>query len=79
MPRFYFNHLAQNGARQIDPQGLTLPSLHQALDEATFAARCAAALANEPMAGCYEIENEQHAVIARVPYYIDPDADSEAA
>jgi len=41
--------------------------------------RNAAALADAPIAGCYEIENEQHAVIAQVPYYIAPDIDSEAA
>lgn len=77
MPRFYFTHLAQNGERQPDPQGLTLPSLHSALDEATFAAQCAAALADAPVSGCYEIENDKHAVIARVPYYIDPTADAD--
>lgn len=68
MPRYFFNHLADNGSRRIDPQGLTLPSLHSALDEATFAAQCAAALATEPARGCFEIEDERHAIIARVPY-----------
>lgn len=75
MPRYFFNHLAEDGNRRIDPQGLSLPSLHSALDEATFAAQCAAALASEPISGCFEIEDDRHAVIARVPYVAVPEDD----
>jgi hypothetical protein len=70
MPRYFFNHRTQDGQRDLDIDGLKLDSLHSALDEATFAAQGAIALAEEPVRGEFEIEDEGRVVVARVPYAV---------
>jgi hypothetical protein len=70
MPRYFFNHRTQDGQRDLDIDGLELDSLHSALDEATFAAQGAIALAEEPLRGEFEIEDEGRVVVARVPYAV---------
>ena len=70
MPRYFFNHLTKDGRREVDIDGLKLPSLNTALDEATFAAQGAVALAEAPMEGCFEIEDEGRVLMARVPYVV---------
>jgi len=80
MPRFFFNHTTKSGEREVDIDGLNLPSLNTALEEATFAAQGAVALAEEPMEGAFEIEDEGRVIIARVPYAVlpeDPEAEAE--
>ena len=49
MPRYFFNHRTSNGQRDLDIDGLKLDSLNSALEEATFAAQGAIALAEEPL------------------------------
>jgi hypothetical protein len=73
MPRFFFNHLTKDGKRELDIDGLKLPSLNNALDEAAFAAQGAVAVSEEPVEGMFEIEDEGRVVVARVPYST-PDA-----
>lgn len=70
MPRFFFNHLTKDGQRELDIDGLKLPSLNTALDEAAFAAQGAVALADEPTEGVFEIEDEGRVLLARVPYSV---------
>jgi hypothetical protein len=74
MQRYFFNHRDAAGDLQIDIDGIILPSLNTALEEASFAARGAAALAEEPTSGCFEIEDSGRCLIARVPYAIRDDA-----
>ncbi len=73
MPRFFFNHRPKDGAAEIDIDGLKLDTLNNALEEATFAAQGAAALAEEPTEGVFEIEDEGRVLIARVPYAVAPE------
>ena len=77
MPRFFFNHRSQDGERALDIEGLKLDSLNTALDEATFAAQGAVALADASMRGEIEIEDEGRVVVARVPYLVRQAADEE--
>lgn len=77
MPRFFFNHLSQDGERALDIEGLKLDSLNTALDEAAFAAQGAVALADAPTRGEIEIEDEGRVVVARVPYLVSGAADEE--
>lgn len=72
MPRYFFNHLTKDGQREIDIDGLKLPSLNTALEEATFAAQGAGALADQPVEGVFEIEDEGRVIVARVPYANGP-------
>jgi hypothetical protein len=74
MPRFFFNHRTEDGQHEVDIDGLKLPSLNTALEEATFAAKGAVALAEEPIQGVFEIEDEGRVVVARVPYSVIGDA-----
>ena len=73
MERYFFNHRDAAGDLQIDVDGIILPSLNTALDEASFAARGAAALAETPTSGCFEIEDSGRRLMARVPYSIRDD------
>ncbi|WP_108396402.1 DUF6894 family protein [Devosia submarina] len=73
MPRFFFNHTTKTGEHEIDIDGLKLPSLNNAIEEASFAAHAAAALADEPTEGVFEIEDEGRVVVARVPYVASPE------
>ena len=75
MPRFFFNHTTKTGEHEIDIDGLKLPSLNNAIEEASFAAQAAAALADEPTEGVFEIEDEGRVVVARVPSVAAPDGD----
>lgn len=75
MPRFFFNHTSKNGPREVDIDGLKLPSLNTALEEATFAAKGAVSLADEPVSGVFEIEDEGRVLVARVPYSVVEEAD----
>ncbi|MFD2648799.1 DUF6894 family protein [Devosia albogilva] len=68
MPRFFFNHRAESGDQEVDVEGMKLDSLNAALEEASFAAQAALALADEPISGEFEIEDEGRVVVARVPY-----------
>jgi hypothetical protein len=70
MPRYFFNHRSLDGQHEIDIDGLKLTSLNDALQEATFAARGAVALAETPTEGVFEIEDEGRVLIARVPYVV---------
>ncbi len=79
MPRFFFNHLTRDGQREVDIEGLKLESLNSALEEASFAAQGAVALADQPTEGEFEIEDEGRVVLARVPYATDGDAEADAA
>jgi hypothetical protein len=77
MPRYFFNHRAKDGAAEVDIDGLKLDSLNAALEQATFAAQGAIALAEEPTEGVFEIEDEGRVIIARVPYAAVPTDDAE--
>lgn len=77
MPRFFFNHRSLDGQRALDIDGLKLDSLNSALDEATFAAQGAVALADAPTRGEIEIEDEGRVVVARVPYMVAQPSDDE--
>jgi hypothetical protein len=70
MERFFFNHRDQQGNLQVDIDGIILPSLNTALEEASYAARGAVALADEPSSGCFEIEDAGRQIVARLPYAI---------
>jgi hypothetical protein len=70
MERYFFNHRDADGRLQLDIDGILLPSLNTALDEASFAARGAAALAEEVTKGCFEIEDSGRRIVARVPYEV---------
>lgn len=72
MPRYFFNHRAPDGQREIDIDGMHLPSLHAALDEAATAAEGALSVAREPTEGCFEVEDEGRVIVARVPYRTAP-------
>ena len=77
MPRFFFNHTSKDGQREVDIDGLKLDSLNTALEEATFAAQGAIALADEPTEGAFEIEDEGRVLVARVPYIVSLEGDEE--
>jgi len=68
MERYFFNHRDAEGHLQMDIDGLVLPSLNTALEEASFAARAALALDETPSRGCFEIEDSGRRLMARVPY-----------
>ncbi|MHA6299337.1 DUF6894 family protein [Devosia sp. CAU 1758] len=68
MERFFFNHRDASGELQMDIDGLILPSLNLALEEASFAARAVLAFADEPSQGCFEIEDSGRQLKARLPY-----------
>lgn len=68
MERYFFNHRDQSGELQLDIEGMLLPSLHSALDEASFAARSALSLADTAISGCFEIEDGARRLVARLPY-----------
>ena len=70
MERYFFNHRDASGDLEIDIDGIILPSLNTALEEASYAARGAVALADEPTSGCFEIEDSGRQLVARVPYAI---------
>jgi hypothetical protein len=78
MPRFFFNHRSPDGQRALDIDGLRLDSLNSALEEATFAAQGAVALADAPTRGEIEIEDEGRVVVARVPYMVTQLGDDES-
>lgn len=73
MPRFFFNHRTKDGQRDVDIEGLKLPSLNSALEEASFAAQGAMALADTPTEGVFEIEDGGRVLVARVPYAVTAD------
>jgi len=68
MPRFFFNHKSSDGQVEIDIDGIKLNSLNDALEEASFAAKGAVALADAPTEGEFQIEDEGRVMVARVPY-----------
>jgi len=70
MERYFFNHRDQSGQLQLDIDGMLLPSLHSALDEASFAARNALSLSGTPTQGCFEIEDGARRLVARLPYAV---------
>uniref|UniRef100_UPI0038B2316E DUF6894 family protein n=1 Tax=Devosia aurantiaca TaxID=2714858 RepID=UPI0038B2316E len=55
----------------MDIDGIKLDSLNAALEEAAFAAQGAVTLADEPVRGEFEIEDEGRVVVARVPYKVE--------
>ena len=67
MDRYFFNHRDADGHLETDIDGIVLPSLNTALEEASFAARAAMALADNPSGGCFEIEDGGRKLIARLP------------
>ena len=73
MPRFFFNHTTKTGEREVDIDGLKLDNLNSAIEEASFAAQGAVALAEEPSEGVFEIEDEGRVLVARVPYAVLPE------
>lgn len=73
MPRFFFNHTTKSGDREMDIDGLKLDNLNSAIEEASFAAQGAVALAEEPTEGVFEIEDEGRVLVARVPYIVAAD------
>ena len=77
MPRYFFNHRTKDGRHEVDIDGLKLPSLNIALEEAAFAAQGAGALADEPTEGVFEIEDEGRVIVARVPYSTMPQEPEE--
>lgn len=76
MPRYFFNHTSKNGQRVVDIDGLKLPSLNRALEEASFAAKGAVALADKPVSGVFEIEDEGRVLVARVPYSVGEESEA---
>ncbi|MCZ4345504.1 DUF6894 family protein [Devosia neptuniae] len=71
MPRFFFNHASLPSGRNQDIDGLKLPSLNNALEEAAFAARESikiAKVSNDYVEGVFEIEDEGRVLVGRVPY-----------
>lgn len=68
MERYFFNHRDQSGDLQLDIEGMMLPSLHSAVDEASYAARSALTLSDSATKGCFEIEDGARQLVARVPY-----------
>jgi len=76
MPRFFFNHRANN-QNEIDIDGLKLDTLNQAIEEASFAAKGAVALADEPVQGEFVIEDEGRVPVARVPYAVEDKAKTD--
>jgi len=79
MPRYFFNHRAKDGKREIDIDGLELPSLNKALDEATFAAEAAVSISGTSIEGCFEIEDAGRLLVASVPYAsVLPEPESDA-
>lgn len=70
MERYFFNHRDADGHLEMDIDGILLPSLNTALDEASFAAQGAIALAEDATQGCFEIEDAGRKLIARVPYAV---------
>ncbi|SMQ65459.1 hypothetical protein SAMN06295905_1231 [Devosia lucknowensis] len=70
MERYFFNHRDADGHLEMDIDGIILPSLNNALDEASFAARGAVALAEQQTEGCFEIEDAGRRLVARVPYAV---------
>ncbi|MCP8882021.1 hypothetical protein NIM87_00720 [Devosia sp. XJ19-1] len=78
MERYFFNHRDAEGHLETDIDGIVLPSLNTALEEASFAARSALALADDPTGGCFEIEDGGRRLLARLPYALATDPDSDA-
>jgi hypothetical protein len=78
MPRFFFNHRNKAGENEVDIDGLKLPSLNNALEEAAFAAEGAVALSQSPTEGVFEIEDEGRVLLASVPYASPAAPDEEA-
>jgi hypothetical protein len=74
MPRFFFNHQTDHGQLDVDVEGIKLDSLNAALEEASFAVKGAVALADEPLRGEFQIEDEGRVVLARVPYAVVEDS-----
>ena len=70
MPRFFFNHKSGDGQLEVDIDGIKLNSLNEALEEASFAAKGAVALADESTRGEFQIEDEGRVMVARVPYAV---------
>ncbi|MDB5615218.1 MAG: hypothetical protein JWQ22_2871 [Devosia sp.] len=70
MPRFFFNHKSDASPVEVDIDGIKLQSLNDALEEASFAAKGAMALADEPTRGEFQIEDEGRVMVARVPYAV---------
>jgi hypothetical protein len=77
MERYFFNHRDADGGLTVDIDGIVLPSLNSALEEASFAAHTTVASAIEPAKGCFEIEDSGRVLLARVPYAIN-DEDGQA-
>ncbi len=70
MPRYFFNHRTSDGRREVDIEGLRLDSLEDALEQASFAVNGTISLAEEPLQGEFEIEDEGRVLLARVPYAV---------
>ena len=70
MERYFFNHRDAQGHLEMDIDGIVLPSLNTALEEASFAARAALALSDSDSGGCFEIEDGGRKLIARLPYAV---------
>jgi hypothetical protein len=73
MERYFFNHRDEQGELVVDIDGIVLPSLNNALEEASFAAHTTVAMADEPTKGCFEIEDSGRVLRARVPYAVRDD------
>jgi hypothetical protein len=71
MERYFFNHRDEAGDLVVDIDGIVLPSLNSALEEASFAAHTTVAMADEPAKGCFEIEDSGRVLRARVPYEVE--------
>lgn len=78
MERYFFNHRNADGELAVDIDGIVLPSLNNALEEASFAAHTTVTLADEPTKGCFEIEDSGRVLRARVPYAIEDDSSDKA-
>ena len=76
MERYFFNHRDAEGELQIDIDGIILPSLNTALEEARFAAHAAVSMGEESTQGCFEIEDSGRQLLARVPYAIREEDDA---
>lgn len=69
MPRFFFN-LRTAETHELDIEGMVLGSLHDAVEEANYAAEAAMEMSSGT-AGVFEIEDEGRVVVARVAFNSD--------
>lgn len=69
MPRYFFN-LRTPENHELDIEGMVLQSLHDAVEEADYAAEAAMALSSGT-SGVFEIEDEGRVIVARVAFQGD--------